>query len=203
MKSNEISPGLWYYALSVLILILGFAAFAGLLYSGISESASGLMQITAPGNADLNLSESGEYTIFYENNSYFDGKIYSTGEEISGLEIRVREKATGLDLLVYPAKASYSYSLGGRSGRSILAFQAERSGVHQFNSSYSGAAGPSVVLAIGKGMAEGLLFTIAISIATLFGSILLAAIVAYYTFSRRKKAFLKREDDAEMMRGGG
>ena len=203
MKSNEISPGLWYYALSVLILILGFAAFAGLLYSGISESASGLMQITAPGNADLNLSESGEYTIFYENNSYFDGKIYSTGEEISGLEIRVREKATGLDLLVYPAKASYSYSLGGRSGRSILAFQAERSGVHQFNSSYSGAAGPRVVLAIGKGMAEGLLFTIAISIAALLGSILLAAIVAYYTFSRRKKAFLKREDDEELMRGGG
>jgi len=52
-------------------------------------------------------------------------------------------------------------------------------------------------------MAEGLLFTIAISIAALLGSILLAAIVAYYTFSRRKKAFLKREDDAELMRGGG
>ena len=59
------------------------------------------------------------------------------------------------------------------------------------------------MLAIGKGMAEGLLFTIAISIAALLGSILLAAIVAYYTFSRRKKAFLKREDDAELMRGGG
>lgn len=203
MKSNEISPGLWYYALSVLILILGFAAFAGLLYSGISESASGLMQIRAPGNADLNLSECGEYTIFYENNSYFDGKIYRSGEEISGLEIRVREKATGLDLPVHPANASYSYSLGGRSGRSILAFRAERAGVHQLNSSYSGAAGPSVVLAIGKGMAEGLLSTIAISIAALLGSILLAAIVAYYTFSRRKKAFLKREDDEELMRGGG
>ena len=115
----------------------------------------------------------------------------------------MREKATGLDLLVYPAKASYSYSLGGRSGRSILAFQAKSAGVHQFNSSYSGTAGPSVVLAIGKGMAEGLLFTIAISIAALLGSILLAAIVAYYTYRRRKKAFQKREDDAELMRGGG
>ena len=66
--------------------------------------------------------------VFYENNSYFDGKIYSTGEEISGLEIQVREKATGLDLAVYPAKVSHSYSLGSRSGRSILAFQAERAG---------------------------------------------------------------------------
>ena len=58
------------------------------------------------------------------------------------------------------------------------------------------------MLAIGKGMAEGLLFTIAISIAALLGSILLAAIVSYYTFSRRKKAFLKRKDDEVLMRGG-
>jgi len=202
MKGDDVSPSLWYYALAVLIVVSGFAAFAGLLYSGISGSVEGLIQIKAPGNAELNLSGSGEWTVFYENNSYFDGKIYSTGEEISGLEIQVREKATGLDLAVYPAKVSHSYSLGSRSGRSILAFQAERAGLYQINSSYSARIGPEIMLSVGKGMAEGLISSIAISMALLFGSIVLASIVAYYTFSRRKRAFLKREEDERMMRQG-
>jgi len=201
MKSDDVSPSLWFYALAIFIVLSGFAAFAGLLYSGISDSVSGLMQIIAPGNAELNLSESGEWTIFYENNSYFDGKVYSTGEEISGLEIRVREKATGIDQAVYPANLSHSYSLGSRSGRSILAFQAARAGVYQFNSSYPDRAGPEIVLAVGKGMAEGLFSSIALSMALLFGSILLASIVAYYTYSRRKRAFLKREEEEGLMGG--
>ncbi|HQQ36834.1 MAG TPA: hypothetical protein PK602_01910, partial [Methanothrix sp.] len=201
MKSDDVSPSLWFYALAIFIVLSGFAAFAGLLYSGISDSVSGLMQIIAPGNAELNLSESGEWTIFYENNSYFDGKVYSTGEEISGLEIRVREKATGIDQAVYPANLSHSYSLGSRSGRSILAFQAARAGVYQFNSSYPDSAGPEIMLAVGKGMAEGLFSSIALSMALLFGSILLASIVAYYTYSRRKRALLKREEEERLMGG--
>ena len=201
MKGNDVSPSLWFYALAIFIVLSGFAGFAGLLYTGISDSVSGLMQIIAPGNAELNLSLSGEWTVFYENSSYFDGKIYSTGEEISGLEVRVREKATGLDLAVYPANVSFSYSLGSRSGRSILAFRAPRAGVYQFNSSYPGRGSPEIVLAVGKGMAEGLFSSIALSMALLFGSILLAAIVAYYTFSRRKRAFLKREEEERLMGG--
>ena len=201
MKGDDVSPSLWYYALAVLIVVSGFAAFAGLLYSGISGSVEGLIQIKAPGNAELNLSGSGEWTVFYENNSYFDGKVYNTGEEISGLEVRVREKATGLDLAVYAANVSYSYSLGSRSGRSIFAFRAPRAGIYQLNSSYPGRSTPEIVLAVGKGMAEGLFSSIVLSMVILFGSILLASIVAYYTYSRIKRAFLKREEEERLMGG--
>jgi len=201
MRSDDVSPSLWLYALAIFIVLSGFAGFAGLLYTGISDSVSGLMQIKVPGNAELNLSESGEWTVFYENNSYFDGKVYNTGEEISGLEVRVREKATGLDLAVYAANVSYSYSLGSRSGRSIFAFRAPRAGIYQLNSSYPGRSTPEIVLAVGKGMAEGLFSSIVLSMAILFGSILLASIVAYYTYSRRKRAFLKREEEERLMGG--
>jgi hypothetical protein len=201
MRSDDISPSLWLYALAILIVLSGFAGFAGLLYSGVYDSVGGLMQIKAPGNAELNLSGSGEWTLFYEKSSYFEGSIYSTGEEISGLEIQVREKSTGLDQAVYPANVSYSYSLGDRSGRSILAFQAPRAGIYQFNSSFPGRSGPEIVLAVGKGMAEGLFSTIALSMALLIGSIVLASIVAYYTYSRRKRAFLKREEEERLMSG--
>jgi hypothetical protein len=189
LDRNNVPPGIWYYGLAVLVIVLGFAAFAGSIYSGITDAESGLLQMLAPGGADLFLKEPGEYIIFYENNSYLDGKFYSTGEQISGLEIQVREKATGLDLATYPAKSSVTYSLGSRSGRSIMAFKIERAGIYQVNASYSGRAGPRIVLAVGKGIVEGIFSSIMISLAALFGSIVIAAVITFVTYRRRKKHF--------------
>ena len=201
MDRNNVQPGIWYYGLAVLVIVLGFAAFAGSIYSGITDAESGLLQIAAPGGAELNLSEPGEYIIFYENNSYLDGKFYSTGEQISGLEVHVREKATGLDVATYPAKSSLTYSLGSRSGRSIMAFKVERAGDYQVNASYSGKEGPRIVLAIGKGMIEGIFSSIMISMAALFGSIAIAAVITFVTYRRRKKAFQKQEEEERLMMG--
>ena len=200
-NSNNIQPGIGYYGLAVLIIVLGFAAFAGSIYSGITDAESGLLQMEAPGSANLFLKEPGEYTIFYENNSYLDGKFYSTGEQISGLEIRVREKATDLDLITYPTKSSFTYSLGNRSGRSIMAFTTPRAGIYQVNASYSGRAGPRIVLAIGKGIVEGIFSSIMISLAALFGSIVIAAVITFVTYRRRKRAFLKQEEEERLIRG--
>ena len=139
--------------------------------------------------------------IFYENNSYMNGKFYSTSEQISGLEINVREKATGLDLATYPVNSRFTYSLGSRSGRSIMAFTAQRAGIYQINTSYSGREGAEIVLAIGKGIVEGIFSSIMISMAALFGSIAIAAVISFVTYSRRKKALLKLEEEEKIMRG--
>ena len=157
--------------------------------------------MVAPGGANLFLKEPGEYTIFYENNSYLDGKFYSTGEQMSGLEILVKERSTGIDLATYPAKSSFTYSLGNRSGRSIMAFTTPRAGIYQVNASYSGRAGPRIVLAIGKGIVEGIFSSIIISLAALFGSIVIAAVITFVTYRRRKRAFLKQEEEERLMRG--
>lgn len=199
-NSNNVQPGIWYYGLAVLIIVLGFAAFAGTIYSGITDAESGLFRMAAPGGADLFLREPGEYIIYYENNSYINGKFYSTSEQIPGLEIHVREKVTGFDLATYPAKSTFTYNLGSRSGRSIMAFATPRAGIYQVNASYSGREGPEVVLAIGKGMFEGIFSSIMISLAALFGSILIAAIITFVTYSRRRKAFLKLEEEERIMR---
>lgn len=201
MSNNNVQPGIWYYGLAVLIIFSGFAAFAMFIYSGITDAESSLLQMTAPGGADLFLSVPGEYIIFYENNSYFNGRFYSTGEPISGLEVSVREKATGLDLTTYSPKSDFTYSLGGRSGRSIMSFSIERAGIYQINASYSERDGPEAVLAIGKGMIEGLFSSILISLAALFGSIAIAGVITVVTYSRRKKAFLKLKEEERQMRG--
>ncbi|MGB5100734.1 MAG: hypothetical protein WBN94_09085 [Methanothrix sp.] len=201
MNRGDIQPGIWYYGLAVLIIVIGFLAFAASIYSGITDAENGLLQMAAPGSADLFLSEPGEYIIFYENNSYLNGTFYSTGEQISGLRILVKEKATGLYSATYPAKSSFTYSLGSRSGRSVMAFTAPRAGVYQLNASYSGRSGQNVVLAVGKGMVEGILSSIMISFLALFGSIAIAAAISFVTYRRRKKAFHKLEEDELLMRG--
>jgi hypothetical protein len=201
MNSNNVQPGIWYYGLAVLIIFIGFAAFAGSIYSGITDAESSLLQMLAPGVEDLFLSEPGEYTVFYENSSYFGGKFYSTDEPISGLEVNVREKATGQYLATYPAKSDFTYNLGGRSGRSIMAFSVERAGIYQVNASYSERNGPQAVLAIGKGMVEGLFSSILISLAALFGSIAIAAVITFVTYSRRKKAFLRLKEEERKIKG--
>jgi hypothetical protein len=201
MNNDNVQPGVWCYGLAVLIIIIGFAAFAGTIYSGITDAESGLLQMLAPGGSDLFLSEPGEYTVFYENNSYFGDKLYSTGEPISGLEVHVREKATGFDLATYPARSDFTYNLGGRSGRSLMTFEIEHAGIYQVNASYSEGNGPQAVLAIGKGMVEGLFSSILISLAALFGSIAIAAVITFVTYRRRKRAFLRIKEEDRQMKG--
>jgi hypothetical protein len=65
MNRSNVAPGVRYYGLAVLIIVLGFAAFALSIYSGITGAESGLLQMAAPGSADLLLTEPGEYIIFY------------------------------------------------------------------------------------------------------------------------------------------
>jgi hypothetical protein len=201
MNNSNVQPSIWYYGLAVLIIIVGFAAFAGYLLSGISSTESGLMQMTAPGNAELDLKDTGEYTIFYESQSYFNGSVYDTGGQIPGLKIGVSEKASGETLATNMATGT-TYSMGGRSGQSITAFKVERPGLYWINTSYPKAQGPEVVLAVGKGFVEGIFHLITVAMLILFGSIAIAAVITFVTYTRRKKALLLQKEEEKMIRGG-
>lgn len=140
------------------------------------------------GEVELDLDEPGEYIIFYENESYFDGRFYRTAEQIPGLEIAVVEKASGRRLRTYPPAGSLAYSLGGRSGRAIMAFKADEAGIYAINASYPSGHGPQVILAAGKEIIEGMLWMIMISLSIVLGSLLIAAAITYKTYTERKRA---------------
>jgi len=193
MNDMDISPGTWRYGLALVIVIAGFVAFAWYLFSGISGSLGGLIQMAAPGEMELDLNEPGEYIIFYENNSYFDGRFYRTAEQIPGLEITVAEKASGRRLQTYPPAASFTYSIGGRSGQSVVAFKADAEGIYVINASYPTGTGPEVILAAGKGVMEGMLKMIITASAIVLGSLLIAAAITYKTYTARKKALEERK----------
>jgi len=147
-----------------------------------------MSQMAAPGELELDLKDPGEYTIFYENKSYFNGSFYMTAEQIPGLQIVVMEKASGRRLLTYPAPTSSTYSIGGRSGQSFMAFRAEEAGIYVINASYPSGPGPKVVLAVGDEVMEDMLRLIMVSMTLILVSLLIAAIITYTTYKGRKKA---------------
>jgi len=161
----------------------------------------GLIQMAAPGSTDIDLREPGEYTIFYENQTYFNGMYYSTGDQISGLQIHVLEIAKGSYLTIHPAQGSFTYAIGSRNGRAIASFKIDRPGFYRINTSYSKSTGPDVVLAVGNGATKGLLFLILTPIAVLFGSIGVAAVIAFTAYTRRKKALDQKKEEDRLLRG--
>lgn len=199
--NNDVTPPIWHYGISLLIIVLGFAAFAGLIYSGIADMQSDLVQILVPSDEKLNWEKPGEYTVFYENNSMVNGKYYSTAEEYPDLHLSVMEISTGEYLRVYPAKESLTYSMGGRSGRSIMAFDVVRPGAYEVKTTYSGSTGSEIVLAIGTGIKEGLFSTVLLSFAVILGSIVLAAVIAYSTYRKREKALSRKESEERIIKG--
>jgi hypothetical protein len=203
VTNSDISPSRWYYGLSVLILVVGLSAFVWLLFSSISGMAGGLIQVVAPGSADLDLGEVGEYTIFYENQSYANGSFYSTGKDVSGLQIEIVEKSTGIKLATNLPSGSFTYSIGGRFGQAILTFQVSRPGIYQLLASYpQDYQGPQVILAVGHGFMGRIISIVITSLAAFFGSIIIAAALTIIIYRKRQKALDQQREEERLVRGG-
>jgi hypothetical protein len=55
---------------------------------------------------------------------------------------------------------------------------------------------------VGKGFVDGIFHLITMAMLLLFGSIAIAAVITFVTYTRRKKAFLLQKEEEKMIRGG-
>lgn len=189
MSNQSIKPSAWYYGLASLVVVVGGVSFGLLLYTGLHGLADSLTQVVVPGKAEIALSQPGTYTVFYEYESTVGNKVYSTGESLSGLQCNLVSKVTGAPVKLSRPSSSTNYSVGGRSGKSVLQFTITQPGRYEFSADYSGGqVGPEVVLAIGRDFTGKLLATILGSIAVFFGSFVLAIVILAVTFIKRQKA---------------
>lgn len=203
MFDSSIKPSPWYYALAALIIIAGMAMSFQLLMSGLGSITEGLTQVIVPGESSLDLPAAGEYTIFYESRSAAEGRIYSTGDDVSGLEIKIINKTEGFLVPTYPPFSQMSYDLGGRSGQSVLAFQIDQPGEYLLSASYPpGSEGPDAVLAVGQAFFSNLLFEILSVLALIFGSLLAGGIIIILTFIKRRDASRRAAEEERLIRGG-
>jgi hypothetical protein len=186
MKNQRIAPSKWFYGLGILVIIVGIIFSIFFLVSEISKTAKDSIQIIVPGSGDLTLPGKGTYTVFYENQSVVGGKIYLTGEDISGLKIEVINKTTGSKIATYPPSGSTTYSMGGRTGRSILSFDIDQPGIYQLSANYTkGKEGPEIVLAI---FTRNIFSKAAISALIYIASIILGAMIIIFTYIKRRNS---------------
>ena len=177
------------YGLAGIIFISGWVFFAVFLFKNLSGLSGKLQQAVVPGTAEIHLSQPGDYTIFYEHESVVRNRVYSTAQQVSGLECTLVSKTTGVVIPLTRSTTNSTYSISGRSGRSLLEFHVDQPGTYLLTAQYAeGQTGPEIVLAIGQGFVTGILTAVFGGLAIVFGGIGLAVAIAVYTAVMRHKA---------------
>jgi hypothetical protein len=176
-----------WYLVAFLVFGAGVAAAGWLLWSGLSGLGTALARVIVPGATVISLDNPGSYTIFHEAESVIDGRLYAS-HNIAGLQVKVTSETTGSAIPVTTPSSHASYSLGGHSGVSVLAFDIAEPGRYRLSGSYrDGRAEPRAVLAIGHGFVGRLLGTIFAALGAGFGGFVAAVAIAIVTFVKRRR----------------
>lgn len=176
-----------WYVVAAGVFVLGGILAASFAFVRLSGLADTLPQVVVPGSAELPLETAGSYTIFHEAESVVDGRYFSVGD-VSGLLVQVVSVETGEPLPLASSGANMTYSLGGRSGRSVLGFEIDRPGTYRVTGSYKSGSGPETVIAVGQGFGKKLVGTILGTLGIGFGFAAAAVAIAVVTFLRRRRA---------------
>jgi hypothetical protein len=186
---QPIRPSGWFYVLGAAVILAGMSVFVYSLFQGVFHLTDNLTQVVVPGGKDLTLQPERKYTIFLEEQSVVDGRIYSTTTNLNGLTCQVSSQTSGKQIDTHRARSSTSYNLGGRSGRSVLEFLTEEGGTYHLACDYEGdRQGPKAVLAVGSGVTEAMLRTILTCFVSIFGGGILGAAILVTVFLLRERA---------------
>jgi hypothetical protein len=170
-QPRRLRPSLWHCLWGAPLLLAGIGLFVYILFHGITHATDSLTQVVVPGTAELQL-QRGLYTVFLEEESVVNGKVYSTTQPVDGLACHVSSIQNGSAIAVSRPGMNTTYSVGGRSGHSVLEFSIQQNGRYRFACGYGeNATGPDIVLAVGSGVGEALWNTIVGGFAAFFGAL--------------------------------
>ena len=185
--AGKLGPSRAWYLVSVAIVIVSTAVFAYVLNSRLNALPGKLMHLVVPGQADLDLVQTGTYSIFHERESVVDGQLLHSND-IGGLRVSVRS-ASGADVPLAHPGSSATYSIGGRAGVAIFEFELREPGTYRLAAVYDGdRALPRAVLAVGLDFVGELAATILGSTAIFFTGLIGAALLAVVVFVKRRRA---------------
>jgi hypothetical protein len=188
-ENQVVRPSRLLYLLALVIFAAGWVGFGLDMFSGLRGMDDKFQRVVVPGTSVINLREAGDYTIFHEYRSVVGNKIYSTEEQLSGLEVKLGSKTTGAPVPISPSTGSGTYEFGGRAGTAVFSFSIKDPGDYELSASYpQGKEGPDVVLAVTRGFETGLVSTVLGSLGILFTCLLISAALAIYTLVKRYDA---------------
>jgi hypothetical protein len=189
---------LWHCLWGAPFFLIGGGFFFYTMFHGIMHVTDSLTQIVVPGKAELDL-QRGRYSVFLEEQSTVNGKIYSTTQSIDGLVCRVNSVQNGATIAIEKSSMNTSYSVNGRSGHSVLEFQIQQAGKYSFACDYGeNAKGPEVVLAVGSGVGEDIFRTVIVGLAAFFGGGGAGLIVVLVVVIRREREKKRLRQSAQV-----
>jgi hypothetical protein len=151
-----------------------------------SKPRTRLTQIVVPDKKDVAFAAPDLYTIFLEEQSVVNGRVYSATDGIGGLKCTA-VSPNKENLPLRKPSTNITYDLSARSGSSVLQFDVTNSGTHTVGCKYAtGASEPQAVIAVGTGLGTRIFSTVMRSL-TAFLSTSAGCITIFFV------AFLRRE----------
>ena len=180
-EASPIRPSVGYYWLAAAFLLTGIGVFTYSLSHGLPHLTDSLTQVIVPGETALALKGGEAYTVYLEERSVVNGKMYASNEPASGLRCELKSPGQEEVVPLRRPGGSMSYRMGDRAGSSMLEFSVPRDGQYHFSCVYrSGVREPETVLAIGSGVGG----QFARTLLSAFGGALVGGILALVVFFR-------------------
>lgn len=201
----RIKPSQWFYVIGITILVVGPIISGIFLFSSVVSNVGDMtevpsMRAVVPGSGDITISQTGKYTIFYEYRSMVGNRIYSTGEDIPGIQVTLVSKDTGAEIPLSAASVNTTYTIGGRSGIALSDFVIGQPGEYELSASYPVSVQgqqqeqrPEIVLAVFHGRSLEELFgsiigTVGGGLAIAFVPVAVGIAIIIITFLKRRRA---------------
>ena len=176
------------YVLAGVALCAGVGVGALIFIQQMRAITAQLQQVVVPGEHDIALATAGTHTIFHEQRAVVDGRYFASDRQLNGLKLRLRSRPSGEEIAIGPPAVRTSYSLAGREGASIAAFEVGHPGTYGLSAWYpEPSTDPTAVLAIGQGIERRLALAVLGSVAASLGGLLACLAIAAATYLRRRR----------------
>jgi hypothetical protein len=159
VESQKIKPSRWYFVLAAGIFLAGIVVASLVMGRGAesfftmfkdfdSETGSIMQRVIVPGSGELELSNTGSYTIFYEYRSEMNGVEYQTGGNLPDMDCSLTNGETKLEISPSFSQARYRSEVHDRAGVAVMQFEVEQPGTYTLACAYTdGSERPEIVLA--------------------------------------------------------
>lgn len=125
---QKIGPSRWFHLLALAMIATAAVCGYKILAVALNDMQSGLTRAIFPGEVVVPIAVPGNYVIYYESPSEFDGRVFDTGSRVPGMKFTVINNETEDKLPVDQPSFNETYEMNGRRGRSVLEFRVFKPG---------------------------------------------------------------------------
>src|ERR1700735_2524049 len=150
LSSQKIPPSRWFHL--VALAMIAAAAFCGYKpFSVALNTTQGLTRAVFPGEMVVSFATPGDYEIYYESPTEFEGRVFDTGRRVPGMKFTLINNDTEDTLPIDKPRIGESYQIGGRRGRSVFEFRVFKPGSYPVVGHYEDEqANQEAVFAVGN-----------------------------------------------------